>query len=79
MFRAAHAFLLISRDEARVYTATRMSRAIPVQLVAPITAIRCQIVGFSSTASSARIKISVGMHITSSIKRLSRMSIQPAK
>ena len=51
----------------------------PVQLVMPITAMMCQIDGRSTMAKSARIKTSVGTHITTSITRLRAMSIQPPK
>ena len=51
----------------------------PVQLGEPSTAMRCQIVGRSSTAISARISTNDGMHITTSISRLSSMSTHPPK
>ena len=57
----------------------RVSRAMPVQPVAPMIAMVCQIVGFSITAITARIKTSVGMHITISVTRLVTMSTQPPK
>ena len=57
----------------------RVSRAMPVQPVAPMIAIVCQIVGFSRMAMIARIRTSVGMHITISVTRLVSESTQPPK
>ena len=42
-------------------------------------AIVCQIVGFSMIATMARIRTSVGMHITISVTRLVTASTQPPK
>ena len=57
----------------------RASLAMPVQLVIPMIAIVFQIVGFSTNATSAKIRTSVGMHITTSVIRLATRSIQPPK
>ena len=57
----------------------RVSRAMPVQPVAPMIAMVCQIVGFSKSAMIARMSTSVGTHITISVTRLVSMSIQPPK
>ena len=51
----------------------------PVQPVAPMIAIVCQIVGFSRIARIARMSTSVGTHITISVTRLVSVSTQPPK
>jgi len=57
----------------------RVSLAMPVQPVAPMIAIVCQIVGFSRIAMIARMRTSVGTHITISVMRLVSVSTQPPK
>ena len=75
MARAA----VTNSEDLSLRNSPRISREIPGQPVSPSTAIIFQMVGFSTIANRARMSTSVGMHITTSVIRLTTTSTQPPK